>query len=417
MEKGMEQIVEKLDNINRYFENNSGCKYKTMVHRIYVDNSASTQVSKLALEAMTPCFTENYGNPSAIHSFGQEAKKVLEQSRVITANSIGAKSTEIFFTSGGTESVNWAIHSACQQKSGKGTHIVSTEIEHNAVLKTLEKLQNQGFEVTLLKPDKHGQISPEQLDSAIRKDTVLVSIMMANNVIGAVLRIKELCAVAHKSRVLFHTDAVQAVGHIPVNVRDLGIDLLSLSAHKFHGPKGIGVLFSKIPRIPSAYITGGGQERGVRSGTENVPNIAGMAAALQESVNNLSADMAYKVKLRDRLIEQTLQIPGTYLTGDPQNRLPGHASFVFDGIGHSVYLINMLNDAGICASSGSACSAASKESSHVLNAVGIEEGMAISSLRISLSVYNTEKEIDIINAKLPEFIGLLRQSSPMRIFS
>ena len=381
-----------------------------MTDRIYVDNSATTQVSQSALAAMIQCFTENFGNPSAIYSYGLQAKKVLEDSRIVTAESIGAKSSEIYFTSGGTESVNWAIHSACQQNSGKGKHIISTEIEHNAVLKTLEKLQDQGFEVTLLKPDRHGHIMPEQLDAAIRKDTILVSIMLAHNVIGTILRIKELCAVAHKHRVIFHTDAVQAVGHIPVNVRDLGIDLLSLSAHKFHGPKGIGVLFSKIPRIPSAYITGGGQERGVRSGTENVPSIAGMAAALQEQVQNMPENMAFSAKLRDLLIDHTLKIPGAFLTGDPKNRLPGHASFVFDGIGHSVYLINMLNEAGICASSGSACSASSKESPHVLKAIGIAEERAANSLRISLSVHNTEKEIETINARLPELIGLLRRT-------
>ena len=379
-----------------------------MNDRIYVDNSATTQVSKAALDAMIPCFTENFGNPSAIYSYGQEAKITLEKSRVTVGKAIGAKSTEIYFTSGGTESVNWAINSVCQQKSDKGKHIISTEIEHNAAMKTLEKLKGQGYDVTFLKPDKHGQVTPEQLESAMRKDTILVSIMMANNVIGTVLRIKELCAIARNHRVMFHTDAVQAVGHIPVNVRELGVDLLSLSAHKFHGPKGIGAMFSKIPRIPASFITGGGQERGVRSGTENVPCIAGMAAALSESIENLTESMVYVAKLRDKLIKQTLMIPGTYLTGDPHDRLPGHVSFVFEGIGHSVYLINMLNDAGICASSGSACSASSKESQHVLKAIGVEKGAA-GSLRISLSAYNTEEEIDIINAKLPELIGVLRK--------
>ena len=383
-----------------------------MSDRIYVDNAATTKVSESALKAMIPCFTENFGNPSAIYSYGQEAKKVLEDSRVAVASSIGARSTEIYFTSGGTESVNWAIHSACQQTSSKGKHIISTEIEHNAVLKTLEKLQALGYEITLLKPDMHGQIAPQQLDSAIRSDTVLVSIMMANNVIGSVLKIKELCDIARKRRVLFHTDAVQAVGHIPVNVRELGVDMLSLSAHKFHGPKGVGALFSKIPRIPAPYITGGGQERGVRSGTENVPCIAGMTAALRENVSGLQESMVYITRLRDRLIEHTLEIPGASLTGDPQHRLPGHASFVFEGIGHSVYLINMLSDAGICASSGSACSASSKESPHVLKAVGLDDDTAVSSLRITLSAYNTEKEIDIISAKLPECIRALRHSSP-----
>ncbi|MDR2053163.1 MAG: cysteine desulfurase [Treponema sp.] len=379
-----------------------------MGKRIYVDNSATTAVSERALSAMLPCFRENYGNPSAIYSYGQEAKKTLEDCRRVTAKSIGALNNEIYFTSGGTESDNWAIHGVCGLKNKTGKHIISTAIEHNAVLRTLEKLQEQGYEVTLLRPDKNGQVSAGQLENAVRKDTILISIMTANNVVGTVLPIKELCETAHRYGIIFHTDAVQAAAHIPVNVRDLGVDLLSMSAHKFHGPKGTGALFAKIPLVPAPYITGGGQEKGQRSGTENVPGIAGLAAAMEEGTENLHVNARRITEMRDRLIENTLKIPGAYLTGDPVNRLPGHASFVFEDIEQSVYIINMLNKAGICASSGSACSASSIEAPHVLGAMGYDDAISRSALRISLSHYNTEEEIDIINNRLPVIITELR---------
>jgi cysteine desulfurase len=379
-----------------------------MGKRIYVDNSATTAVSERALSAMLPCFRENYGNPSAIYSYGQEAKKTLEDGRRVTAKSIGALNNEIYFTSGGTESDNWAIHSVCGLKNKTGKHIISTAIEHNAVLRTLEKMREQGYELTLLKPDKNGQISAGQLEDAIRKDTILITIMMASNVVGTVLPIKELCETAHRHGVIFHTDAVQAAAHIPVNVRDLGVDLLSMSAHKFHGPKGAGAMFAKIPLVPRPYITGGGQEKGQRSGTENVPGIAGMAAAIEEGTENLQTNTRRITALRDRLIESTLKIPGAYLTGDPVNRLPGHASFVFEGIEQSVYIINMLNGEGICASSGSACSASSTEAPYVLGAMGYDDEISRSALRMSLSHYNTEKEVDIINGRLPVIITELR---------
>jgi cysteine desulfurase len=379
------------------------------MERIYADNSATTALSEEALAAMMPCFRENFGNPSAIYSYGQTAKKTLEDSRRAVAQAIGALNNEIYFTSGGTESDNWAIHSVCELKAKKGKHLIASAIEHNAVLRTLEKLEKQGYAVTLLKPDKQGQITAEQLAKAIRNDTILISVMTANNVVGTVLPVKELCDTAHKRGVIFHTDAVQAAAHLPLNVRNLNVDMLSLSAHKFHGPKGVGVLFSKIPFVPAPYITGGGQEKGQRSGTENVPGIAGMAAAIAEGVKNLDSNTTYVAALRDKLIEHTLKIPGAYLTGDPINRLPGHASFVFEGVKQSVYLINMLNSAGICASSGSACSASSKEAPHVLSALGYEDSIARSALRISLSHYNTEEEIDIINEKLPVIVTALRQ--------
>jgi cysteine desulfurase len=387
-----------------------------MTKRIYVDNSATTAVSERALAAMLPFFRENYGNPSAIYSYGQEAKKALEDSRRIVAKSIGALNNEIYFTSGGTESDNWAIHGVCGLKNKTGKHIISTAIEHNAVLRTLEKAREQGYEVTLLKPDKNGQISAAQLESAIRKDTILISVMMANNVVGTVLPIKELCEAAHRHGVIFHTDAVQAAAHIPVKVRDLGVDLLSISAHKFHGPKGAGVMFAKIPLVPAPYITGGGQEKGQRSGTENVPGIIGMAAAIEEGTENLRTNAQRITALRDRLIENTLKIPGAYLTGDPVNRLPGHASFVFEGIEQSAYIINMLNEEGICASSGSACSASSTEAPHVLGAMGYDDVISRSALRLSLSRYNTKEEIDAINNKLPLIIADLRGRKAERYF-
>jgi cysteine desulfurase len=375
---------------------------------IYVDNSATTPVSENVLSAMLPCFRENFGNSSSIHSRGQEAQKALEHSRRAVASAIGALNNEIFFTSGGTESDNWAIHGVCELKRSKGKHIVSTAIEHNAVLKTLEKLERQGYEITLLEVDKYGQITPEQLRQNIRSDTILVSIMMAYNVVGTILPIKELCDVAHEKGIVFHTDAVQAVAHVPINVRKLGVDLLSMSAHKFHGPKGIGALFAKVPCLLPPYLTGGGQEKGYRSGTENVPGIVGLAAAISEGVENMPENTAKIRANRDKLIENVLKIPGAYLTGDPINRLPGLASFVFEGIGHSAFLINKLNETGICASSGSACSASSKEAPHVLIAMGYDTTMSHGTLRISLSEYNTEEEMDIIISRLPLIIGELR---------
>ncbi|MDR2355293.1 MAG: cysteine desulfurase [Clostridiales Family XIII bacterium] len=379
------------------------------MNRIYVDHAATTPVSEKAFAAMLPYFRESFGNPSALHSYGQEAKKAIESGRRAVARAIGAASSEIYFTSGGTESDNWAIHSACEMKRDRGRHIIGTAIEHNAVLRTLEKLQQRGYTVTLLRPDARGRVTADRLEAAIRADTVLISVMLANNVVGTVLPIEALCGVAHRHGILFHTDAVQAVGHIPVDVRKLGVDLLSLSAHKFHGPKGAGALFSKLPRLPLPYITGGGQEKGGRSGTENVAGIVGMAAALTECVDGLSERMRYLAGLRDRLIERTLQIPGAYLTGDPVERLPGHASFLFDGIGHSARLIAMLNEAGICASAGAACSASATEASHVLESLGYDAARNQSALRISLSTCNTEAEIDAISDRLPLFIAQLRR--------
>jgi cysteine desulfurase len=378
-----------------------------MKKRIYVDNSATTAVSEKALAAMLPYFREQFGNPSSIYSYGQEAKKALENSRTVVAKSIGAYNNEIYFTSGGTESDNWAIHSVCEIKKNKGKHIISSAIEHNAVLGTLKKLQSQGYDITLLQPNKEGQITPQQLTGALRDDTILVSIMTANNVVGTLLPIKELCHAAHKRGVLFHTDAVQAITHVPVDVRELGVDLLSMSAHKFHGPKGVGALFARIPLFLPPYLTGGGQEKGWRSGTENVPGIAGMAAAIEEGTAALPAAAHKTALLRATLIKNILKSPGAYLTGDPLLRLPGLASFVFESI-EGALLIHKLDEAGICASPGSACSASSKEAPHVLSAMGYDADLGRSALRISLSAYNTEAEIDVILNELPLMVAELR---------
>jgi cysteine desulfurase len=372
--------------------------------RIYVDNAATTRLSEKALKAMLPYFREEFGNPSAIYSYGVDAKNALEDSRRKVAKALGAMNTEIFFTSGGTESDNWAIHSVCEQKSSKGKHIISTAMEHNAILKTLQKLEEQGYEVTLLQPDKNGQVTPKDLEKAIRPDTILISIMMANNVAGTILDIRELAKVGNKNNITFHTDAVQAAGHIPINVRDLGVDLLSISAHKFHGPKGMGALYSKIPRLPPPYITGGGQERGGRSGTENVAGAVGLAVALEECVSDMEERKKALSSMRDKLIEGILQIEGSSLTGDPIRRLPGHASFVFDKIRHSVFVINLLNERGICASSGSACAASSQEASHVLMAMGYSKEDAFRSLRLTLSHENTLNEIEVLIESVKEIV-------------
>jgi cysteine desulfurase len=368
-------------------------------------------VSEAALAAMLPFFTEHFGNPSATYSYGLEAKNALEEARRTIAAAIGAYNNEIYFTSGGTEADNWALHSVCELAAAagfkKGRHIISTKIEHSAILRTLEKLAAAGFEVTLLDPDKNGRVTVAALEAALRDDTILVSIMAANNVVGTLQPVKALCAAAHKKGALFHTDAVQAAGHIPLNVRDWGADLLSMSAHKFHGPKGTGALFARIPLVPPPYLTGGGQEKGRRSGTENVAAAVGMATALAESVHSLAENSRQTAALRDRLITGILTIPGATLTGDPVNRLPGLASFVFEGL-HGQRLIAALDEKGICASSGSACSAAAVEAPHVLLAMGYEPQLARGALRLSLSPCNTEAETAIILKELPLIVAQLR---------
>ncbi|MDR1039344.1 MAG: cysteine desulfurase [Deltaproteobacteria bacterium] len=378
---------------------------------IYMDNSATTRVSDAALDAMLPLFAESYGNPSALYDMGQDAFKALEDARASVAVSLGALKSEIFFTSGGTESDNWAIVSAAEAAGPKKRHMVCSAVEHNAVLKPLQWLESKGWEVTALAPDSTGAVSPEALDGAIRPDTALVTLMAANNVVGTLNDVKALAAVCRARRVLFHTDAVQAAGHVPVDVRDWDADMVSLSAHKFHGPKGAGALFSRIPRRPAPLVRGGGQEKGTRSGTENVPGAVGLAAALAEAARLMPRDSARLSAMRDRIIQGALGIPGVVLTGDPARRLPGHASFVVEGIRHSALLINMLNSLGVCASSGSACTAGSKEADHVLLALGYG-WEPFASLRLSLSPYNTDEEVDFLLEALPGCIRELRGAWP-----
>lgn len=380
---------------------------------IYLDNAATTQMSSAAIQAMLPYMEKFYGNPSSLHSMGQKAAEALEDARGRIAACIGASAREITFTSGGSEADNQAIISAARHGERKGKkHIISTAFEHHAVLHTLNKLEKQGFEVTLLDVHENGLITAKQVEDAIRPDTCLVTVMYANNEIGTVQPIEEIGKVCREHNVLFHTDAVQAAGHLPIHVAEQNIDMLSLSAHKFHGPKGIGVLYAKrsIPLIN--LIEGGAQERGKRAGTENIPAIMGMAAALEEACGNLEANAAKLTALRDRLIEGLSQIPHGVLNGDVEHRLPGNVSFCFEGIeGESLLLL--LDDKGVCASSGSACTSGSLDPSHVLLAIGRPHEIAHGSLRLSLSEYNTEEEIEAAIQAVTEVVAYLRSISPV----
>jgi cysteine desulfurase len=379
---------------------------------VYADNAGTTALSKTALEAMMPYLTEFYGNPSSIYSLGRKSKTAIETARQKIAAAIGAKAEEIYFTGGGSEADNWAIRSVVEKMSKKGRHIISTAIEHHAVLHTLKALEKQGYEVTYLPVDSYGQISLDELKDAIRDDTILITIMMANNEIGTILPIAEVSKIAKERGILVHTDAVQAVGHIPVDVDELGVDMLSLAAHKFRGPKGIGALYVRKGLFLPAYLTGGGQEKGRRAGTENVAGIVGMAAALEEAIANMDENIKKVTAMRDRLIENLLKIQFSRLTGDPVNRLPGTASFVFECIeGESLVL--SLDAKGICASSGSACSSASLDPSHVLLAIGLPHEIAHGSLRLTINEDNTDEDIDYILAEVPPIIARLREMSPL----
>ena len=380
---------------------------------IYADNAATTKLSKTALEAMLPYLTEHYGNPSSLHSIGQDAAEALQKARETVAECLGCQPREVYFTSGGSEADNQAIISAAAIGERKGKkHIISTAFEHHAVLHTLKKLEKRGFEIELLPVGEIGNITAQQVADAIRPDTCLVTTMFANNEIGSILPIKEIGAVCRERGVLFHTDAVQAVGHVPVNVRDQNIDMLSLSAHKFHGPKGIGVLYAKGGIPLTNIIEGGAQERGKRAGTENIPAIVGMAAALRAAVDHLPENAEKMTALRDKLIDGLSKIPHSALNGDPKNRLPGNVNFCFEGIeGESLLLL--LDAKGICASSGSACTSGSLDPSHVLLAIGRPHEVAHGSLRLSLCEENTEEEIDQILAAVPEIVEYLRGMSPM----
>jgi len=381
--------------------------------QVYADNAATTKMSATAISAMTAFLDQNYGNPSSLHSIGQQAKEALEAARATVAKNLGAEPREIYFTSGGSEADNQAILSAAELGRRKcKMHIISTAFEHHAVLHTLEKLQKQGFEVTLLEVSNGHNITAQQVRDAIREDTCLVTCMFANNEIGSVLPVAEIGAVCKEKGVLFHTDAVQAVGHIAIDVKAMNIDLLSLSGHKFHGPKGVGALYCRRGILLQNLIEGGAQERGKRAGTENIAGICAMAAALDEVCANLEANSAKVTAMRDRLIEGLSRIPHSALNGDSVNRLPGNVSFCFEGIeGESLLLY--LDAMGVCASSGSACTSGSLDPSHVLLAIGRVHDVAHGSLRLSLSHYNTEEEVDHILTCVPKVVETLRNMSPV----
>lgn len=384
-----------------------------MAKTIYVDNAATTAVSEVAIKAMLPYLGEVYGNPSSLHSVGQRAKEALEKAREEVAACIGASAREIYFTSCGSEADNQAIRSAAYNGAAKGKkHIISTNFEHHAVLHTLKKLEGEGFTVTYLPVDKNGLITAGQVEETIRPDTALVTVMYANNEVGTILPIREIGAVCRKRGVVFHTDAVQAAGHIPVDVEADNVDMLSVSAHKFHGPKGVGFLYCRKNIPLRTFIEGGAQERGKRAGTENIAGICAMAAALREAVVHLYENMAAEERLRDMLIAELLKIPHSKLNGDAKKRLPGNINMCFEGIeGESLLLL--LDAKGICASSGSACTSGSLDPSHVLLALGLPHEVAHGSLRISLCPENTEEEIKYIAAEVPKVVSYLRSISPV----
>lgn len=381
---------------------------------IYADNAATTKMSQLALDAMMPYMLDLYGNPSSLHSAGQEAAEALVTARESMAALLGCEPRELYFTSGGSEADNQAILSAARigARRNNKKHIISTAFEHHAVLHTLKKLEREGYEITLLDVHENGMVSAAQVAEAIREDTCLVTIMYANNEIGSVMPIAEIGAVCREKGVLFHTDAVQAAGHLDINVAEQNIDMLSLSAHKFHGPKGVGALYVRKGIVLSNLIEGGAQERGKRAGTENVPAIMGMAAAFADACAHRDENNAHMQKLRDKLIAGLSTIPHSVLNGDREDRLPGNVHFCFEGIeGESLLLL--LDMKGICASSGSACTSGSLEPSHVLLAIGRPHEIAHGSLRLSLCPENTEEEVDYMLKAIPEVVTYLRNMSPV----
>ena len=380
---------------------------------VYADNAATTRMSETAIRTMLHYMENVYGNPSSLHSVGQEAKEALDDARARIAARLGCEPAEVYFTSGGSEADNQAIISAAKSGAKKGKkHIVSTAFEHHAVLHTLNKLEKEGWEVTLLDVHENGMVSAEQVAEAIRPDTCLVTIMYANNEIGSIQPITEIAKVCKEKGVIFHTDAVQAAGHLPINVKEQGIDMLSLSAHKFHGPKGVGVLYARRGVVLTNVIEGGAQEKGKRAGTENLPGIMAMAAALDEACDHLEENAVKVSALRDKLIAGLSKIPHCILNGDPVHRLPGNVNFCFEGIeGESLLLL--LDDKGVRASSGSACTSGSLDPSHVLLAIGRPHEVAHGSLRLSLCEYNTEEEIDYTIKAVTDVVEYLRNMSPV----
>lgn len=380
---------------------------------VYADNAATTSVSKTALDAMMPYLTTLYGNPSSLYSFAQKAKEALEDARKTVADIIGAEPKEIYFTSGGSEADNQAIVSMAKFGALKGKkHLISTKFEHHAVLHTLKQLEKQGFEVTLLDVHEDGVVRLEDVEAAIREDTALVTVMFANNEIGTVQPIKEIGALCRSKGIPFHTDAVQAAGHMPINVKEMNIDLLSMSGHKFHAPKGVGVLYAKKGMPLFNIIEGGAQERGKRAGTENIPGIVALAAALKESVDNMEASTAKIIPMRDKLFAELSKIPHSKINGSLEHHVPGTVNMCFEGIeGESLLLL--LDSKGVCASSGSACTSGSLDPSHVLLAIGLPHEVAHGSLRLSIGEYNTMEEIDHIIEVVPGIVEYLRSISPV----
>jgi len=379
---------------------------------VYADNAGTTALSKTALDAMMPYLTESFGNPSAIYSIGREAKKALESARATIAEAIGARPEEIYFTGCGTEANNWALRGIAEVKAKQGRHIISTAIEHHAITHTLDALAKKGYEITYLPVDEYGMVPLDDLKNAIREDTILISVMTANNEIGTIQPIAEIGAIARERGIVFHTDAIQAVGHIPINVQEMNIDLMSMAAHKFRGPKGMGALYIKKGLYVPPLLTGGGQEKGRRSGTENVAGAVGMAAALKEAVDHMDENIKKVTAMRDRLISELLKIPYSRLTGHPTKRLPGTASFVFECVEGEAMVLT-LDSAGICASSGSACSSASLDPSHVLLAIGLPHEIAHGSLRLSINETTTEEDIDYLIETVPKVVEKLRAMSPL----
>lgn len=384
-----------------------------MARTIYVDNAATTAMSDKAIAAMTPYFKEIYGNPSSLHTVGQVAKEALDAAREKIAKCLNCEPREIYFTSGGSEADNQCIRSAALLGAKKGKkHIISTAFEHHAVLHTLKKLEAEGFEVTYLDVHSNGLVTAEEVKAAIRPDTALVTVMFANNEVGTIQPIAEIGQVCREAKVTFHTDAVQAVGHIPVDVKAQNIDMLSLSGHKFHGPKGVGALYCKRGLPLLTFIEGGAQERGKRAGTENLAGVAGMAAAMEEACQNLDKNAKNLTRLREMLIDGLLKIPHSRLNGDRAKRLPGNVNMCFEGIeGESLLLL--LDAKGICASSGSACTSGSLDPSHVLLALGLPHEVAHGSLRLTLSEANTEEDVKYIIAEVPKVVEYLRSISPV----
>lgn len=380
---------------------------------IYLDNAATTQVDPKVLEAMLPFFTEYYGNPSAVYSFAETAKKAVEDAREKLAELIHAKKDEIYFTGGGSESDNWALKATAEAYGNKGKHIITSKIEHHAILHTCEWLEKHGFEVTYLDVDEKGLVSPEELEKAIRPDTILISIMAANNEIGTIEPLAEIGEIAHKHGILFHTDAVQAFGHIPLDVDAMHIDMLSASGHKINGPKGIGLLYIRKGVKIRSFIHGGAQERQRRAGTHNVPGIVGFGKAAELALANMDERIKYETELRDYLIKRVSnEIPYTKVNGDLEKRLPNNANFCFRFIEGESMLI-LLDQNGICGSSGSACTSGSLDPSHVLLAIGLPHEIAHGSLRLSLSEKTTREDIDFTIDELKKIIERLRNMSPL----